>query len=62
MELKYTDLISKNLNELKKLITSLTTDEITMISKISTLVINTIKSGGCIFWCGNEEVHLIVNI
>ena len=53
MEIDSTDLISKNLNELKKLITNLTTDEISMISKISSLVINTIKSGGCIFWCGN---------
>lgn len=53
MQIDYINLISKNIVELQNLILSLKEEEILMISKISSLVTNTLKSGGCIFWCGN---------
>lgn len=50
---KYKKIISKNLNELKELINNFSEDQFNTIIEIALLVVETINSGGCIFWCGN---------
>ncbi len=50
---KYKKIISKNFNELKELINNFSEDQFNTIVEIALLVVETINSGGCIFWCGN---------
>ena len=50
---KYKKIISKNFNELKELINNFSEDQFNTIIEIALLVVETINSGGCIFWCGN---------
>ena len=45
--------VKRNINELKILIENLCEKDFLIISEISSLISKTLKSGGCIFWCGN---------
>ena len=47
------DVIRRNIKELKFLIENLSEADLLTINQISFLIIKTIKSNGCIFWCGN---------
>ena len=45
--------IKRNIKELKILIENLCEKDFLIISEISSLISKTLRSGGCIFWCGN---------
>ena len=45
--------IKRNIRELKILIENLCEKDFLIISEISSLISKTLRSGGCIFWCGN---------
>ena len=45
--------IERNIKELKILIENLCEEDFLIISEISSLISKTLRSGGCIFWCGN---------
>lgn len=47
------NIIRRNIKELKFLIENLSEEDLLIISQISSLIIETLKSKGFIFWCGN---------
>ena len=47
------EIISRNIYELRELLNKFSDDEINKIITISSVIVKTINSGGCIFWCGN---------
>ena len=50
---KFQNIILKNIDELKELLNSFSEIDFEKISIIALKIIETIKSDGCIFWCGN---------
>jgi len=49
----YKKLITKNFLELQDLINNFSDDQINLITEIASIIMDTINTGGCIFWCGN---------
>ena len=47
------EIINKSIEELDELLNNFTLEQKLLIEKISYKIINTIRKGGCIFWCGN---------
>ena len=63
----YSKKIDKNIQELKNLLDEIPNEQISLINQISEEVVKTLKSGGCVFWCGNggsasESQHLAAEL
>ena len=46
-------IFSKNIEELREILNSLLIEDIQNIEKIANLIIDTLRKGNCVFWCGN---------
>ena len=65
--IEYSKIIDKNIQELKNLLHEIPKEQIALIIQIAKQVVKTLKSGGCVFWCGNggsasESQHLAAEL
>lgn len=65
--IEYSKIIDKNIQELKNLLYEIPKEQIVLIIQIAKQVVKTLKSGGCVFWCGNggsasESQHLAAEL
>lgn len=65
--IEYSKIIDKNIQELKNLLYEIPKEQIVLIIQIAKQVVKTLRSGGCVFWCGNggsasESQHLAAEL
>ena len=49
----FSNLVLKNINEHKRVINSINTLQLKSINNFCKIIVNSIKNGGTIYWCGN---------